>query len=342
MIEAERQVDVLNFSGGEPLLHPQLLEIVDEALSRKEIVRVSLSTNGLRFLDEPGLLQELHNRHIVISLQFDGFDDRIYGTLRGRPLLREKLKILNMLKNLGVTTSLTMTATAGINDTQFPAMLDYLFGQEHIVCLTVQPMTFAGRGANWRSRLRRLTIPEVIRLLGEADHPAVRKEDFVPLPCSHPLCFSLAFYLMLENGSAVSVNRLTDAATLLDSLSNRVIFGLDLDEHERLKQMIYDLWSGPAGAIPESEAVLETLRKILKTMSQTSSCCFDPREAFTLAERKVKSIFIHAFQDAETFDLARVRRCCQAYPQPDGKLIPACVHNVLRREGGLVQSRSPE
>jgi hypothetical protein len=136
---------------------------------------------------------------------------------------------------------------------------------------------------------------------------------------------------MLENGSAVSVNRLTDAATLLDSLSNRVIFGLDLDEHERLKQMIYDLWSGPAGAIPESEAVLETLRKILKTMSQTSSSCFDPREVFTLAERRVKSIFIHAFQDAETFDLARVRRCCQAYPQPDGKLIPACVHNVLRR-----------
>jgi 7,8-dihydro-6-hydroxymethylpterin dimethyltransferase len=45
----------------------------------------------------------------------------------------------------------------------------------------------------------------------------------------------------------------------------------------------------------------------------------------------VKSIFIHAFQDADTFDLARVRRCCNAYAQPDGKLIPACVHNVLGR-----------
>ena len=44
-----------------------------------------------------------------------------------------------------------------------------------------------------------------------------------------------------------------------------------------------------------------------------------------------KSIFIHAFQDAETFDLARARRCCNAYPQPDGSLMPACVYNVLRR-----------
>lgn len=332
IVEAEHQVDVLNFSGGEPLLHPHLLDIIDEALSRKEIVRVSLSTNGLRFLDEPSLLKELDRRHVVVSLQFDGFQESIYETLRGKPILREKLEILDMLKNCRITTSLTMTAAGGVNDDQFPAMLDYLFGQDHVVSLMVQPVAFAGRGADMRKKLNRLTVPDLIHLLGKADHPAVKAEDFVPLPCSHPLCFSLAFYLMLDNGGAVSISRLTDAATLMDSLSNRVIFGLDLDEHERLKQMIYDLWSGPSGAIPESEAVLETLRKILKTMSQTSSCSFDPRETFTLAERKVKSIFIHAFQDAETFDLARVRRCCQAYPQPDGKLIPACVHNVLRRE----------
>ena len=54
--------------------------------------------------------------------------------------------------------------------------------------------------------------------------------------------------------------------------------------------------------------------------------------AFTVAERNIKSIFIHEFQDAATFDLSRIRRCCQGYPQPDGKIIPACVHNVLGRE----------
>jgi hypothetical protein len=120
----------------------------------------------------------------------------------------------------------------------------------------------------------------------------------------------------------------------MDSLSNRVFYGLESGEHEKLKQMIYDLWSGPLGAIPDSQAILSTLRNILREMSNSSTCgSFDAREVFTLAERKVKSIFIHSFQDGETFDLARVRRCCQAYPQPDGRLIPACVHNVLGREG---------
>ncbi len=146
ILEAERQVDVLNLSGGEPLLHPRLLDMIDEALSRKEIVRVSLSTNGLRFRDEPRLLQELHRRHVVISLQFDGFNETIYETLRGKPMLRKKLEILDMLKDCGITTSLTMTAGGEVNDDQFPPMLDYLFGHDHVVSLMVQPVAFVGRG----------------------------------------------------------------------------------------------------------------------------------------------------------------------------------------------------
>ena len=38
------------------------------------------------------------------------------------------------------------------------------------------------------------SIAACIKLLGAAGHPAVAADDFVPLPCSHPRCFSLAFY----------------------------------------------------------------------------------------------------------------------------------------------------
>ncbi len=331
ILAAERQIDVLNLSGGEPLLHPHLLEIIEEAASSKEIVRISVSTNGLELLKNKTLLQELKRLNIVVSLQFDGFDDISYRLLRGRPLLDEKLQILNLLGEAGITTTLTMTVAGGINDDQLPAMLDCLFSNEHVVSLMLQPVAFAGRAARMTPAPQRLTIPDVVQLLDQAGHPNVKARDFVPLPCSHPLCFSLSFYLMLGEERAVSVNQLTDAATLLDSLANRIFFGLADGEQERLKQMIYELWSGPAGAVPESQAVLATLRGLLREISGGSSCkCFDPRRTFTTLERKVKSIFIHAFQDSETFDLARVRRCCQAYPQPDGTLLPACVRNVLR------------
>ena len=329
LIRAEQQVDVLNLSGGEPLLHPELLAFIDEVLSRPEIVRVSISTNGLRFLAEPDLIKALHDRNVVISLQLDGFDEKPYEIFRGKPLLQQKLKILDMLKEAGASTSLTMTVAGGVNDDQFPQMLDYLFAHEHVLSMMIQPVAVSGRArALSQENVRRLSIPDITKALGLAGHPAVKEDDFVPLPCSHPLCFSLAFYLMLDSGGAIAVNRLVDAGTAMDSMANRVVFGLNSEEHERLKELIYELWSGPSGTTPDSEAVMKTLRGLLKEMS---CACFDPRKAFTVMERRVKSIFIHAFQDADTFDLARVRRCCQAYPQPDGRLMPACAYNVLRR-----------
>ena len=330
LLQAEKQVDVLNLSGGEPLLHPDILALIDAAVSRKEIVRVSISTNGLPLLANPALLESLRERNVVISLQFDGFDEKAYEVLRGRRLLSEKQAVLKRLQDADVTTSLTMTVARDVNADQFPRVLDYLFDARNVVSLMIQPVAFCGRGASLAGKAGRIDIPEIVRLLGAAGHPAVRSRDFVPLPCSHPLCFSLAFYLMLEDGGTASFNGLVNASTMLDSLSNRVFFGLDPEEHAKVKALIYDLWSGPAGAVPDSDAVLKTLREILRGMSEVSPCgCFDAKKAFTTNERRVKSIFIHAFQDSGTFDLDRARRCCQAYPQEDGRLLPACVRNVI-------------
>ena len=329
LIRAEGQVDVLNLSGGEPLLHPELLAFVDEVLSRPEIVRVSISTNGLRFLPEPHLIQQLQDRDVVISLQLDGFAERPYEVFRGTALLQRKLRILGLLEKAKASTSLTMTVARGVNDDQFPGMLDYLFSHAHVLSLMIQPVAFAGRGASLPQRSApKLSIPDITKALGLAGHPAVKEADFLPLPCSHPFCFSLAFYLMLDSGGSIAINSLVNASTSLDSMTNRVVFGLESEEHERMKELIYDLWSGPSGSVPDSEAVMSTLRAILREMS---CACFDPRKAFTAMEGRAKSIFIHAFQDADTFDLARVRRCCQCYPRADGTLVPACVENVLRR-----------
>ena len=325
LLRAERAIDILNLSGGEPLLHPQFMTFVDEALRRREIVRLSVSTNGLALLRDPDLLRELRDRNVVIALQFDGFDDRAYRTLRGRALLEDKLRILDLLGAENATASLTMTAAAGVNDDQFRPVLDLLFSREFLVSLMVQPVAYAGRAARMERPPRRLTLPDVVRLLDEAAHPSVRSADFLPLPCSHPLCFSAAFYLMLPGGGALGVARATQAATMIDALANRVILGTRAEDHELFQQLAYEIWSGPVALAPDGEGVVKAVRGLFE-----AACgCDSARALFTVGERRVKSIFIHAFQDADTFDLARVRRCCNAYPQPDGRLLPACVRNVV-------------
>jgi 7,8-dihydro-6-hydroxymethylpterin dimethyltransferase len=329
LIEAERQIDVLNISGSEPLCHPRFLDFVDAALNRKEIVRVSISTNGLLLLDDDSLLSRMADRSVIISLQFDGFDDSAYRVLRGKPLLDIKMRILDKLAERNISTSLTMTAAGSINEDQFGKILELFFSRDHIVSLMVQPLAFSGRASSFAGQASRLTIPDIIRRLAASGNPAVKASDFIPLPCSHPLCFSLAFYIADQERNFVSANQLFQLDRYLDALSNRVIFGLDVEEQERLKEIVYDLWSGPAGNAPDGAGVLKTIRALLRELP----CgCFNPRQTFSLMERRIKSIFIHAFQDCETFDLARVRRCCNAYPQPDGRLMPACAHNVLKRQ----------
>jgi len=330
LLAREPQIDVLNLSGGEPLTHPDLLGLVDEALARKSIVRVSISTHGLRLLEDRALARELKARDVVISLQFDGFDDRTYLALRGRTLAFEKRAILDLLGELDLTTSLTFTAAAGINEAGLEDALGLLLGRSHIVSLMIQPLSYAGRAARLPRPLRRLSIPDILDLLEATGR--VRRSDFTPLPCCHPVCFSLGFFMPGDQKEAIGLGRLFDAETCLDAVANRAIFGLDEAAHERLKTLVYELWSGPAANVPESKAVLKTVQQLLRQFNGTG---FDPRAAFTAGERAVKSIFVHAFMDEDTFDLARVRRCCNGYPQEDGTVIPACVRNVVRRgEGG--------
>ncbi len=126
LIEAEGQIDVLNLSGGEPLLHPRVLDIVDAANGREEIVRVSISTNGLALLESPDLVEQLVRRNVVLSLQMDGFDDGAYRTLRAKPLAEAKEQILELLDQADVSTSLIMTLAAGVNESQLPRVVQTL------------------------------------------------------------------------------------------------------------------------------------------------------------------------------------------------------------------------
>jgi len=129
---------------------------------------VSVSTNGLRLLERPDLLSAMRQRQVVVSLQFDGFEDRGYQVLRGRKLATEKRAILERLAEADVSTSLTVTAAGGVNEDQFPAILDYFFAQPHVVSMMVQPTAFVGRGRELAGRATRLTIPDVVGLLAQS------------------------------------------------------------------------------------------------------------------------------------------------------------------------------
>lgn len=107
----------------EPTEHSYLEDIL--RLLKKNKKEGYMLTNGLKLYDY-NLLQNLHEAGLShVYLQFDGFDDNVYKILRGRNLLKEKLRVLDNLKNLNIPTSLEVILAKNVNEKQINAIIQY-------------------------------------------------------------------------------------------------------------------------------------------------------------------------------------------------------------------------
>lgn len=321
----EGRIHMLTLTGGEPTRHPHFLEIVDLCRGRPEVGIVSVSTNGLRLSRDEELLRALCERGVVISLQFDGLEPGPSLDLRGRSdLAQKKLHLLERIGELDGRASLTLTLARDVNEAELPGVLELLFSMDHILSIMVQPLARAGRAA--KSGLRPVTIPETVKRLADASGGVLLPTDFTPLPCSHPSCFALTYLLKAGDGRYVPLPRLLEESGYLDLIKNQALVGTDARTLEAIRDALYRLWSSN-GIVPERDAVLETVRGILLDLARLGSSA-GPEDLLELGLQNVKSVFIHHFMDRETFDLSRAVKCCNHYPQRDGRLIPACVRNV--------------
>jgi uncharacterized radical SAM superfamily Fe-S cluster-containing enzyme len=329
LVTLEGRINMLTLSGGEPTTHPDLLAIVDAA-RRPEIGLVSLSTNGVRLAHDDALLRALCERDVIISLQLDGFAPDTHQALRGRAELGAmKRRVVERVLAQGGRLSLTMTLAPGVNEHELGELLTLLFTEERVVSLMIQPLA---RSARARSRgypddRRPLTAPDVVRLLAEASNGVLAPSDFTPLPCSHPSCFTLTYLLRTEREGLVPLLRILPPEIYLDSIQNQALFDTRPDSLARIRDALYDLWSS-SGLVPQRDAVLGSVKQLLVELNALGRQA-SPQGLVELGVRHVKSIFIHQFMDRDTFDLSRAVKCCNHYPQPDGRLLPACIRNNL-------------
>ncbi|HOX45445.1 MAG TPA: radical SAM protein [Myxococcota bacterium] len=325
----EGRLHMLNLSGGEPTAHPRFLEIVEELAARPEIGVLSVSTNGLRLGEDERLARRLAELKVVVSLQVDGLAGEGDLALRGRPgLAALKRRALERVLAAGGRLSLVYTLERGVNEAGLAEVLALLFSNDAILSLMVQPLAHARRApaGDLREVRAGLTTPEVVGLLVAASGGVLEPRDLTPLPCSHPACFSLTYLLRARGGKLVSLPRLVDADTYLDAIKNQALLRTDPEGLQAVKDALYKLWSS-SGVIPDREDVLATVKQLLLDLQRV-----DPRgplrDGLELGLTNVKSIFIHSFMDRYTFDLSRAMKCCNHYPQADGRMLPACMRNV--------------
>jgi hypothetical protein len=93
LYRAEQPVSgrVVQFSGGEPTIHPDFIEIV-AAAKAFGYTHIQAASNGIKFADPDFTARAAEAGLHTIYLQFDGVDDHVYEQTRGRALLDYKLK----------------------------------------------------------------------------------------------------------------------------------------------------------------------------------------------------------------------------------------------------------
>ncbi|MCR4418763.1 MAG: radical SAM protein [Clostridia bacterium] len=135
------RVPALLLSGGEPLLRPDIFDLIGHAAGHG--LRVVLSTNGTLIGREVADdLRRLGVSYVGISL--DGLEDR-HDLLRGRPgAFAAALEAFRHCREVGLRSGLRLTLTRNNLD-QLPAILD-LAEQERISRICIYHLVYSGRG----------------------------------------------------------------------------------------------------------------------------------------------------------------------------------------------------
>ena len=197
MEEIERQYDYLmshggpfniQLSGGEPSMRDDLPEII--ALGRKKgFSFFQLNTNGIRLADDAEYARTLKAAGLnTVFLQFDGVDDAVYMTLRGRALMTEKLAAIENCAAAGLGIVLVPVIAPGVNDAQVGDILRFaLERMPAIRGVHFQPISYFGRCGLERPE-KPITIPRMLRLIEEQMGGVMHAQDFAGGGAENPYC----------------------------------------------------------------------------------------------------------------------------------------------------------
>jgi uncharacterized radical SAM superfamily Fe-S cluster-containing enzyme len=314
------RLDVLMISGGEPTLHPQLSNLIEQLLER-EIVRVILNTNGVLVARNDELLGFLarHRSRVEVYLQFDGFEETAYRFHRGADLRELKQKAVERLVAEGVFTTLTMTAALGVNDNEIGAVVGYALDTPFIGGVAIQPVFGSGR-FDRIDPLDRLTNTGVLRRLASQTAGVVTAHDLIALPCSHPHCASVGYMVQTDAGDWTSISRLLGHDRLKDHLGlvGNCIVQPDLDADLRVlvKESLHGLFSERSSLTHPRisdlfDVVLRRCDLGLSTLVRLAGRAVrDPEALRKLVATRVKRITVKPFMDVNTLIEERLLQCC--------------------------------
>lgn len=305
----------IQLSGGEPAMRDDLPEIV--SIARKSgFSFVQLNTNGVRLGSDPALAGALGKAGLSsVFLQFDGTHDGVYKTLRGRPLLKEKLAAIDACGKGNIGVVLVPTIVPGVNDHNAGDILRLAAAHSPTVRgVHFQPVSLFGRYPGNMAGPRRITLPDLMRAIEIQTGGDFKASHFKPPGCENARCSFHGNYILDHTGKAVPVSNSSCCGKpeMADEGARRAV------------SFVGRQWKAHADCPEAADA---------QPSGSKTSGLMTLDEFIARARRHMFSVSAMAFMDAWTIDLDRVRDCCIHMAVPDGRLIPFCLYNLTSENG---------
>lgn len=327
----------IQYSGGEPTVREDLLELIQMAKSLG-FDHVEVNTNGIVLFNKgPSYIKQLKEAGVdTFYLQFDGFGEEVYKVTRGVDLTEKKLKVVEYCREAGFkSVVLVVTLINGVNTNQVGRIIRYATKNSDVVrCVNFQPVSITGRMNKKKLKQARVTNSDLIELIEKQTKGEIKAGDFYPVPfvvsfarvmgaikgknypefTCHPYC-GVATFVFVENGKIVPISKYVNLEKFEKSLR-------DVEKTAKNHKTIAKLKLLSSSIKNMHPKILWYLSPVLREGSY---------EALGKFMHKLVMIGSMHFMDAYNFDFERVQRCVIHYAIPDGRIIPFCTMNTFHR-----------
>lgn len=309
VIDRKGGIEILQLSGGEPTLHPQLLDLCRWVKRHPKIDFALINTNGVLLAKDPTLAQQLSEafdgKGLQLYLQFDGVGAAGQRELRGADLREMRERAIANCAAAGLPITLAMTVTPENIDGLWEAVR-FGLDREIVHGITFQPVFGSGRSSKAQAMANpsqaaqpfaklqrqshdRINTADILMSVTSQSSGQLRFEDFTPLPCGDPNCATIG-YLIRQGQTIWHVSDFVDFTKLQGFLQDKIHYTLE--------------------DLARCGCENTELGDLLKTMELTRSMAF--------------RLMVKPFMDDWTWDEDRIDRCCTHVIRPDGKLDSFC------------------
>ncbi len=336
----------VQFTGGEPSLHPRFHDIIRKA-REMNFTHIMVATNGLTHANEEFAARSAEAGLHDLYLQFDGVGEEAHRRTRGEAVWERKLAAIENCRKYDIHLCLVPTIIKGVNDDQVGRIVQFACHNTDVVGgISFQPVCFSGRISHHERMDKRYTLADLAHDVCDVIPDGDPYRDFYPLSFTQPI----SKILSAQDGlPKIETNCHTDCAfgtyLLVSQDARPYTFPMAFDM-EGLFRDLNELAAkihrkGRAGRMSfwDKFTVYRIFRRNFRARTappdltvglfiNTLLGCVNKDVGRGENVNTYKSLLCAGmhFQDRYNFDVERIKRCNILYSTPDG-IYPFCNYN---------------